>query len=225
MTSKHSTFEAQGEQLLSWMESTTSQCPIRKSTLNMMQLQKSPLWIIQSDTVYLGEHWHHWADRVGFPIVSIDKRCLYSKTIRQVKEPPAMTKWIGRVGPGVIFADNFRREHGSQDPYMSEFMKSVYESHFAISSLQHVVFTSVVEKQTYRFVTALYHTRGLSTPLEDPQAWPFSEFCGILGTPLGKIAGALVLGMYGQGVKRIGRIVTFYTDYALHLQFDLEDVE
>lgn len=231
MAFKYFGFEAQGQQMRLWMESPTgSNCPIKRSTVDMATLQKSELWVIQSKVVYLADNWHEWADRVGFPIVSIGgDTCLYSKSIRQVtRKPPAMTKWIGRIGPGVIFADDFRRELGAHDPYMSEFMKSVYEAHFSVMSLKHVIFTSVVEKKTYRFVTReLYSSRGLATPLDEPQTWesPSSEFCGILGTPIGKITGAFVLGTYGQGIKRIARIVTFYTDYALHMQFDLENVK
>ncbi|CAG7990438.1 unnamed protein product [Penicillium salamii] len=231
MAFKYFGFEAQGQQMRLWMESPTgSNCPIKRSTVDMATLQKSERWVIQSKVVYLADNWHEWADRVWFPIVSIGgDTCLYSKSIRQLtRKPPAMTKWIGRVGHGVIFADDFRREHGSHDPYMSEFMKSVYEAHFSVMSLKHVIFTSVVEKKTYRFVTReLYSSRGLATPLDEPQTWesPSSEFCGILGTPIGKVTGAFVLGIYGQGIKRIARIVTFYTDYALHMQFDLENVK
>jgi hypothetical protein len=54
------------------------------------------------------------------------------------------------------------------------------------------------------------------------------QFNAILGTPIGRVVASLVLGAYGQGVKRIARIVTFQTGYfneILELRFDIEDIE
>jgi hypothetical protein len=137
------------------------------------------------------------------------------------------TQWFGRTGPGVIFIDCFSRAKGCAHPYMSEFTRGIYEINFDINSLKYVVFTTIIEADTSAFVNDdLYKPRELLSPLEETQTWesPSAEFCGILGTPIGKVAGAIVLGAFGQGIKQISRVVTFHVGLSLHIQFEIGDV-
>lgn len=232
MAPNNPNFERQGEIMRMWVESTGgAYCPIRKSRLRIEFLQISRRWEVRFESVNLDERWTKWADGMG---VLADKTegehggPIYEGTIfKHAMRSPTLTRWNGRIGRGVIVTDNFRREKGSGDPYMSDIMQCMYEPLFPIESLKHVVFASVVEKATYGFITSeLYGPHRPFTPMDEPRIWesPSSEFCGILGTPIGKVAGSFVIGAYGRGVKRIVRIVTFYTDYALNVQFDIEYV-
>ncbi|KAJ5514403.1 hypothetical protein N7463_003955 [Penicillium fimorum] len=114
---------------------------------------------------------------------------------------------------------------------MSEFAKAFYESHFPLESLKYAFVTTVVQEKTMPFLRDhIYLSQeGLGFPPKEPQTWesPSPEFCGILGTPIGKVVAALVLCAYGQSVKRIPRIVTFHTGSnpcEYNLRFDIEDV-
>lgn len=230
MASSKAHLERQGEIMQMWVENTGPfKCPIRKSRLCFEFLQGSGKWTAYMNSIYLDEKWTSWADGMGMVSTDTEEEhggqiyeAIVSKYTRQL---PTLTRWEGRIGRGVIVTDKFRREKGSGDPYMSDIMKSVYEFHFPIESLKHVVFASVIEKATYGFITSeLYGPHRSYTPLDEPRMWenPSPEFRGILGTPIGKVAGSFVIGAYGRGLKRIVRIVTFYTDYALNVQFDLE---
>lgn len=205
MTLEYANFEAQGNRLRKWMESNDGpECPIRSSKLNIEDLRKSwkglKLPPNGPKPTILDQRWHEWADSVGFPFNEENHR-IYSEGILKSTVRPGMTKWIGRIGPGVIFIDNIRREKGSDDPYMSEFAESFYGMYFDIKSLKHVIFASVIEKDTYKFVTNHLFAGGIPGILDEWQSWesPSSEFCGLLGTPIGKVAGSLIVGAYGRG--------------------------
>ena len=131
----------------------------------------------------------------------------------------------------MIFIDDLRRQQVPTNFYMSEFTKAFYESHFPLNTLKCVIVTNIGQKHTKPFIRDhIYKSReGLEFPPKEPQTWesPSPEFCGILGTPIGKVVAAFVLCAYGQGVKRIPRIVTFHTgenSSKYNLRFDIEDV-
>jgi hypothetical protein len=50
------------------------------------------------------------------------------------------------------------------------------------------------------------------------------QFSALLGTSLDGVVGYLVLGAFGQGVKRVARVKLFQNLFAPQLPFDIEDV-
>jgi hypothetical protein len=232
-------FEPHGDKLRRWMEDANEpRCPILRTSLTIPDENNvivSREWYINSDPSYLTEHWALWAQSVGLPFDGLpleardrgQKPSYYAQSI--IKFLGSYGCWIGRTGPGVIFIDNIKRVTGSTDPHMSEYTKAFYEMNFPLASLKYVVVTTIVERKTRPFLDHLYTSQGLSLPLKESQTWEASsaEFCGLLGTPIGKMVGAFVLGAYGQGVRRIARIVNFQTSddvSACNLRFDIEDV-
>ncbi|KAJ5130266.1 uncharacterized protein N7515_006305 [Penicillium bovifimosum] len=232
-------YEPHGDRLRRWMEDANEPgCPILRSSLTIPD-NKSVIsdqeWYINSDPFYLADDWALWAQSVGLPFdgLAVDESLsqgpsYYNQSI--IKFLGSYACWIGRTGPGVIFIDNIKRDRGSTDPHMSEYAKAFYEMNFDLASLKYVVVTTIVEKETRPFLNHLYESRGLFLSLKEECTWeaPSAEFCGILGTPIGKMVGALILGAYGQGVKRIARIMNIRIgeDYsAYNLRFDIEDAD
>ncbi|KAJ5467539.1 hypothetical protein N7475_005291 [Penicillium sp. IBT 31633x] len=142
--------------------------------------------------------------------------------------PP--TWWIGRTGPGVVFIDDIFRSTRSEDPYISEYTKAIYKMNYPLDSLRHVVVPNVNEANTISCVREVYKSReGLCYPSNAEQTWePCSpEYRALLGTAIGKVVGAFVLCSWGQGRKRIVRIVTFHMKsdvHKLYMRFDLDDM-
>ncbi|OQE46444.1 hypothetical protein PENCOP_c001G05714 [Penicillium coprophilum] len=232
MAPKYPKFEPQGDSLRRWMERADEPgCPISKTTLTISNMDHG-LWYVHSNPEFLTDNWKPWADTfgltVGHPEIMKEPVFRFQSVLKTKGEP---TFWIGRTGPGVIFIDNIRRAQDPANFYMSEFAKAFYESHFPLESLKYVFVTTVIQEETVPFLRDhIYLSReGLGFPPKEPQTWesPSPEFCGILGTPIGKVIAALVLCAYGQGVKRIQRIVTFHTGedrWEYNLRFDIEDV-
>ncbi|KAJ5185070.1 hypothetical protein N7491_007059 [Penicillium cf. griseofulvum] len=231
MAPKYPEFEPQGNSLRLWMERADEpRCPISRTTLTLSDIDPE-FWHVVSNPVSLTDDWALLSDTSDLTVdvpVSIQEPIYRFQSVIRIKGE--FTFWIGRTGPGVIFMDNIRR---SQDPmsfYMSEFAKAVYESHFPLESLKYVFVTTIIQKETLSFIrNCIYPREGLGFPPKEPQTWesPSPEFCGILGTPIGKVVAATVLCTYGQGVKRIPRIVTFHTGEnrcEYNLRFDIEDV-
>jgi hypothetical protein len=135
--------------------------------------------------------------------------------------------WIGRTEPGVIFIDDVFRSKRSDDPYISEFTKAAYKIDFPLDSLRNVFVPNVDEVNTLLCLRKVYKSQGLHYPSSAEQTWEpsSSEFNGLLGTGIGKIVTTFVLCAWGQGRKRIARIITFHIDadiHKLYMRFDLE---
>ncbi|KAJ5834796.1 hypothetical protein N7447_000822 [Penicillium robsamsonii] len=145
-----------------------------------------------------------------------------------VEGPPVW--WIGRTGPGVIIIDDIFRSKRSEDPYISEFTMAAYKMDFPLDSLKKVFVPNVNEKNTLLCVREVYKTReGIRYPSSAEQTWEpsSSEFHALLGIGIGKLIAAFVLCAWGQGRKRIARIVTFHVGadvHKLYMRFDLEDM-
>ncbi|CAG8878607.1 unnamed protein product [Penicillium nalgiovense] len=210
MAPKYPEFEPWGETFRRWMECADEPgCYIPRTTLTVAGLDPT-LWHVVSSPKPLTLEWVSWAGIFGLTLddPASDQTMYLDQSVLKIKGE--YTYWMGRIGPGVIFIDNIKRAKDPRNFYMSEFTKAVYESHFPLESLK-----------------GYLRVPGLGFPPKEPQTWvsPSPEFCGILGTPIGKVVAAFVLCAYGQGVKRIPRIVTFHTSMAgLNLRFDIEDV-
>ncbi|KAJ5944407.1 hypothetical protein N7516_004575 [Penicillium verrucosum] len=232
MTPKYPGFEPQGDSLRRWMEDADEPgCPIPRTTLTIDDIDPK-FWIVGIIPQFLEDDWRYWAGIFGLPVddPASNQEAIY-RLQSAVKHKGDLTLWIGRTGPGVIFMDDLRRQQVPTNFYMSEFAKAFYESHFPLETLKYVIVTDIRQKHTKPFIQDhIYKSReGLEFPPKEPQTWeaPSPEFSGILGTPIGKVVAAFVLCAYGQGVKRIPRIVTFHTgenSSKYNLRFDIEDV-
>ncbi|KAJ6140899.1 hypothetical protein N7497_011792 [Penicillium chrysogenum] len=129
----------------------------------------------------------------------------------------------------VVFLDWIRRSRRSTAPHMSEFTKAAYEMYFPLSSLRYIFVTDISETDTVRCIRdEVYGSEGLPYPSDEQVVWgPSSEFHALLGTTMGRIVAAFILSAWGQGRKRVARILTFHDgEYLqrLNMRFDIEDV-
>ncbi|KAJ6187453.1 hypothetical protein N7519_002361 [Penicillium mononematosum] len=228
MAAKYPEFEPLGDTFRRWMERADEPgCYIPRTTLTVAGLDPT-LWHVASSPKPLTLEWEAWADTFGLTLDDpASKQTMYlGQSVLKIKGEH--TYWMGRIGPGVIFIDNIKRAQDPRNFYMSEFTKALYELHYPLESLKCVIVTTVVQEETRPFIREdIYESQGLGFPSKEPRTWesPSPEFCGILGTPIGKVVAAFVLCAYGQGVKRIPRIMTFHTGMVeLNIRFDIEDV-
>ncbi|KAJ5960180.1 uncharacterized protein N7479_007330 [Penicillium vulpinum] len=203
MTDNYSLWEKKGRSLQAWIEDyRAAGCPYPISTF-----------------VLTPRHRDYFVDRTS---VHLDARLLtalnmgnvnstyWKISITQRDEGPPVW-WIGRTGPGVIFIDDIFRSKRSDDPYMSEVIKAAYKMDFSLDSLRTVFVSNVNEKNT------LSCTWKPSSP----------EFNALLGIGIGKVVAASVLCAWGQGRKRIARIVTVHIGadiHKLYMRFNLENM-
>ncbi|CAI7647676.1 unnamed protein product [Penicillium discolor] len=159
-------------------------------------------------TVWLDSTWDTWIYPADLPVE------LNKIEIENRQGPPV--GWEGRTGRGVVFLDWIRRSKRSTAPHISEFTKAAYEMDFPLESLQYVFVTDISETDTVQCI----HDEGIW----DPRS---REFDALLGTRMGKTVAAFILCAWGQGIKRIARIVTFYDgEYLqrLNMRLDIEDI-
>ncbi|CAG7964592.1 unnamed protein product [Penicillium nalgiovense] len=221
MADNYPLWEKKGRSLQKWIEkSRASDCPYPISTFTLTPKHRD--YIVDRTSVHL--------DASLLTALNLSNA---NSTYRQVSitlrdnSPPVW--WIGRTGPGVIFIDDVFSSKRSDDPYISEFTKAAYKMDFPLDSLRNVFVPNVNEVNTLSCLRKVYKSQGLHYPSSTEQTWEpsLSEFNALLGTGIGKIVAAFVLCAWGQGRKRIARIVTFHIDadvHKLYMRFDLEDM-
>ncbi|CAI7667118.1 unnamed protein product [Penicillium crustosum] len=221
MAFKYLQFEPYGDKLIRWMENTNEPgCPVPRSTLTIWTLPEPILWH--------SEHEREWLSPEQIDCIVGKSPCLRQSII---KTRGRVTGLIGTIGPGLLFIYSIRRRSASNDPHVSELAKIAYETHFPLESVKHVIVNEVQENATEPFIEEqIYPSRKeLIYPSAEPQTWDYAtpEFRAIMGTPIGKVVGSFILGSFGQGVKRVSRIVTLQRGPELHkldIRFDIEDV-
>ncbi|KAJ5494505.1 hypothetical protein N7463_010592 [Penicillium fimorum] len=223
MAFKYPQFEPYGDKLIRWMENINEAgCPIPMSTLKVGSLQRH-IWTNEYEREWLSPEYIASIVGLGLQVGDLIPHTSYptqSPSFRHsiIKTKEGITALISTMGPGVFFLYSMRRLYGSSDPYVSELIKLAYETHFRLDSLRYIFMDEVQECETEPFIEEqIYPSReGLCYPSAKTQTWNRSspEFSAIMGT-------------YGQGIKRIGRIATFHTAldlHKLHIRFDIEDV-
>lgn len=237
MAFKYAQFEPYGDKLIRWMENANEPgCPVLRSTLTTLTLPEPILWHSEDEREWLSPEQISCIVGSGLPLGQLIPNDMYpteSPCLRRsiIKTRGGVTGLLGTIGPGLLFIYSIRRRPASNDPYVSELAKIAYETHFPLESVKHVIVNEVQENATEPFIEEhIYPSReGLTYPSADPQTWDYAtpEFRAIMGTPIGKVVGSFILGSFGQGIKRVSRIVTLQRGLELHKQdirFDIEDV-
>ncbi|KAJ5741409.1 hypothetical protein N7533_010818 [Penicillium manginii] len=231
-------WQAKGRKLRQWMEaSKTGERKIRQSSLRLRDLDQAS-WIICIIPKCLPLRENLLIRRVGgLPTEwnTGEQRPLYKKvSIRSHQddvETPA-TEWYGFVGLGMLSIswvfrpqEDFVVVDGQHEPYISEISKAVYENSFPLDTLKYVFVTGLSEDDTKQCLN--YY---ISSDRRDDlfyESWEYTEpQCdALLGTKIGKTVAYLLLGAFGQGVKRVRRIaVISEVGQDWDLRFDIEDV-
>ncbi|KAJ5788563.1 hypothetical protein N7457_003553 [Penicillium paradoxum] len=214
--------EQAGRQLERWIEDADEPgCPYPKCTF---QIPPQPSdWVLRKTAVTLEPTHQTWAVPLGLPT-----RVYH---IEMSNEEHEAMEWDGHTGEGLIMVDWIFRSNDGNPPHVSECTQAVYQMDYPIDSLRYIVFTKIIESCTVPCVRQVYASRGMMQyppPSAEPQTWtpPSPEYYALLGTKIGSIAAALVLGAWGQGRRRIARIVTFQPEltHNIDMRFDIEEI-
>ncbi|KAJ6110188.1 hypothetical protein N7486_002423 [Penicillium sp. IBT 16267x] len=218
-------WEWEGTNLQKQMENAQEPgCRIARSTLTLDDLDEK-VWIINYTDECLPLEFFEWIGRLGLPRDTQDNETSPYKYVCLVKRELPPMSWVGRVAEGVIFLDVIARA-GGNEYYISDLTRMAYDSFFSLDTLRYVFATCVVNGETTELLYNIYHTKNIALKSTDEYAWESSsaEFKCLIGCGIGKCVASFILAAYGQGVKRIARVVTWRIGYELEMMFAIENV-
>lgn len=203
-------YHEKGALLMDWIEGfqSTPKCPIKRSVLQIEDMR------VKFDKNHLGD-------------LDVKLRA-FARSMDVIEESFHFvlvhptdrsfdTHWAGLVAPGQIILLDIYHDRSSR-PYMSEVTQAIYQEYYLMSTLRRVIFHNVVNRNTCNFIK--------HAGLEDLDgAWMYGtvEYLGLVGTTLGRLVGALILGAFGPGKFRITRIKV-WKDSDLNMQFDIRPI-
>ncbi|KAJ5595351.1 uncharacterized protein N7459_001559 [Penicillium hispanicum] len=236
---KYTDIQETGALRQKWINDPNIFSPIQRSTLSCEDLRLQG-WDIVQEREGLPLSLRSRAVEFGLPFetdlyikdTTYQGTELYHVTRDELpnEESNTISNWRGRTGPGLIFIEDMERGKGSDDPWISEITKAIYEKDFSIESLRSVFVLMVINADTKDFVTKhLYSAaNGLCWPDRTVRSWKYDtpEYQALLGTRVGKVVAYLVLGAFDRGTRRIARVLTWpWGPYnQLQMRFDIEAV-
>lgn len=234
---KYGKLQADGAKRQQWMSDNSVPCPVERCTLNFNSFDRDE-WDIEREIDVLPEELlnepvmnalsivsNQDADNAKFESTSLERIWRNERGQEQVT-----CKWVGRIGPGTIFIEDVIRASSFANPQISEITQAVYTRKYDINSLKRVFVADIANTETTNFIKkGLYsQPNGLSWPDPEERIWEYGtpEYQALLGTPIGKMAAALVLGAFPRGTRRIARITSWQVglNFMPQLRFDIGSV-
>ncbi|KAJ5663512.1 hypothetical protein N7507_004243 [Penicillium longicatenatum] len=190
-------WEWDGTKLQDQMENAQDPgCTIARSTLTLDDLD-SKVWRINWFNECIPSEFLGSIEELELPEDTVDDETSPYQHVSIVKREFPPMSWIGRVGKGIIILEAIVRAEGNTC-YISDLTKAAYEEFFPLDTLRYVI-AGCVESST-------------------------AEFKSLVGCGVGKCVASFILAAYGQGVKRIARVITWYIGLELEMMFCIEDV-
>lgn len=223
--SHRSKCESDGSDLQKQMENADEPgCKIPRGTLTRDEMDEK-IWRITFTDECLPSNFLQWIDRLGLPKDTQDDKTSPYKYVNFFRRGVPPMSWVGRVGKGVIFLDIIARAEGNEC-HISDLTKMAYESYFALDTLKYVFVDSVVNTYTTDILFNIYSANGIDYWSPDEYTWESSsaEFEALIGCGIGKCVASFILATYGQGVKRIARVITWRIGHELEMLFHIENV-
>ncbi|OQD79609.1 hypothetical protein PENANT_c047G02534 [Penicillium antarcticum] len=121
------------------------------------------------------------------------------------------------MGPGVIFTEMAHRDPESDTHHWSEIALAQYRRGYDIDTLRHIHICNCVNSQTLNHILEVIYPRlGRSRQSEDVITLDYGtdEYNEIMGVTWGSAVGALVLGAWDRGTRRITRILIWQGSFA-----------
>jgi hypothetical protein len=227
-------FRQKGKDYQAWIDhpddiNCQRPCIVSPSTLKLGDLLLTsdgmPNWDMYAD-VWVGPPEEIGDPRpLGLPTGTCYHRlCMRSRGLEKYGSM-GWNKYHGRVVRTAIFADNNVRVDG---PQWSQIAQAHYQQLFEIDSLKYVFRITVVNEETHAFVDeVLYPRYGLELESDsEVRTWQYGsdDYQEIMGTTLGKSVGALVLGAFPRGTRRIVQIHTWQYEGDLQMRFNISEV-
>ncbi|KAJ5768768.1 hypothetical protein N7520_003327 [Penicillium odoratum] len=240
------TFQDLGAQYQCWIENPPNPddgCRIKPFTFKLEDLDES-----FADTAFDGYNTEELRSVVeevmGIKAPPHEKwRTIERKKVDPDAEPSPdaslchLHSWEGHIGPGIIYIENMFRKPGAGSeagPHSSQMAQAAYESVYPIHTLEHIVVSDVVNKETKRFVKRQLYTdhvfedTELEWPTDQLVRWGYDtwEYKSLLGTQIGAVVSRILLGAFKRGTRRISRIYTVaHYGNCLFMRFDIETIE
>ncbi|KAJ5899935.1 hypothetical protein N7495_004679 [Penicillium taxi] len=135
--------------------------------------------------------------------------------------------WCGLIREGAVVIEIIKRQKSCDAPYISEITQAAYSYLYHINTLKYVFFTYVCNEQTLLYLKSLHEDCNRSN---EHKVWERGNknYWALLGTPLGKVVTALLLGAFPRGTRHVARIITwlspddFVSSYSM--EFDIEAI-
>lgn len=235
---KYGDLQKAGEKQQQWMDNNNrAPCPVAKCTLNFHAFQQDG-WEIEHSTDELPPDMLTEPVMNALSLVSNDD--IKNNQFEEMNlERPVMGEkgqkkysctWSGRTGSGTIFIEDVKRASNYPNPHISEIALAIYTKNHDIDSLKRVFVNDIANEKTCEFIKKQLYTRPNKLSWPDPKAriWEHGtpEYQALLGTPIGKMVAAMVLGGFAPGTRRIARIASWQAGSNLmpQLRFDIERV-
>lgn len=232
---KYGQLQADGAKQQNFMSDNSIPCNVARCTLSLNSFDKDE-WEISHDTDILPEE--HLSEPVMNALSLVSNRDIQNNKFEstsveksfenEMGQQQVSCEWDGRTGPGTIFIEDVQRASGSTNPHISEITQAVYTRNHDIESLKRVFVCDIANTATVDLIkNKLYsQANGLSWPDPNVRIWEYGtpEYQALLGTPIGKMVAALVLGAFPRGTRRIVRIASWQVGSSNmpQLRFDIE---
>lgn len=136
-------------------------------------------------------------------------------------DPSKRNRWVAYIGKGFVCMSELFRWY-KVGRFSSEVVHSLYTHYYPIDSLSHCLVFAIVNLNTVNFIERLYAKKGYPSncldgadwqEVEKVRVWEYGtpEYKGLLGTRIGGVVAALVLGAFPRGTKRIANIKTCFS--------------
>ncbi|KAJ5378454.1 hypothetical protein N7509_011573 [Penicillium cosmopolitanum] len=197
-----------GERFHNYMnESNAPGCTVPPITFTLASLD-GPAWSSEYRPKRLQSEHEEMIRTLGLPIES-DSGIEHSQSQYRyvwITNLVTWTEWCGHIGPGVVFMDLVIRNRQAGDPRLTDMTKAIYETSYPIDTLKHIFFCDVVNSEARRIIENQVIKRMFRPRAITSYEVESDQFKLILGTELGRFVARLILGTWGQGVKRVERV-------------------
>ncbi|OQE20329.1 hypothetical protein PENSTE_c013G01994 [Penicillium steckii] len=232
---RYGRLQMQGEQRRQWIaDPSIPDCSVNPVTLTLNDLETRFPYEHEPRTVFtLGPDFREQAEALG--LVTPREPAIARPWSFDIRNDDFT--WMGKTKRGVIVLGVLARRNRDNDiPTMSEISNVLYTRNFPIETLRYVFVEMIANVETRDFLSKViyagsYNQQTLPSGL---QTWEYDtpRYDALLGTQIGKIIAALVLGSFPRGTRRIGRIVTWNSDWSTginnlwcHMRFDIENAD
>lgn len=220
-----------GRQFMTWMEDATAPgCTVPRITLTLEDIPQPP-WVIDYTRRRLGFDENEIVADVNPMLIENDNVPREQSMFRKVNvwNSATSTTWMGWVGPSVMLIEAIGRVQNSGDPRITDLTKAIYARTYDINGLCTIFFCDVINQETTRIFQNhiephLPRNQHIFT-FQLNRASDIDNFHLLLGTEIGRVAARFILGVWGQGERRVDQITISLLSgmprLILYMRFDI----
>ncbi|KAJ5171973.1 hypothetical protein N7492_004566 [Penicillium capsulatum] len=202
-----------------WIDDPSAKrCPVQKAELAIQDLDLQ-YWVVNRAVGSVPDGYS--TDRMR--LLDLPTRQYRAVELKRYGVTVEDMAWIGRVARGVIFVEEVHREEDIIGPYTSELAIAAYRETYDLATLKHIFVINVQNTVMRALIIRLCCPTSVKVVEHGTR-----EYRALLGTPIGKMVAAIVLGAFERGTFRIARISIWWNGprhSSAQAQFDLEPIE